>query len=269
MKKNGVRALAAASLIGAVLLSASGCSTLAAAGLQRAAASPTPQATAVPLHTPTPVPLYTPEPESTEKPTVEALPTAAPNDSPEVPATPEPGTVQITEENYQMLFAPAPGYDHIGVAYMKAPAAYSTFADAYLPYGGSIVYRDGGYTVLGSAHGISVLERVFDAGPSATAETSMESLTAYYEALLAESGESLGSLGETDYYAEYDIAVQQARSLSGDGQYTHDAILYSDTRGNGYYFQAILLYFPEQFDEETPALLEELSDVFGMTLPQA
>lgn len=261
MKKNGVRALAAAGIIGAVLLSASGCSTLAAAGLQRAAASPTPQATAVPL--------YTPEPEPTEKPTVEALPTAAPNDSPEVPATPEPGTVQITEENYQTLFAPAPGYDHIGVAYMKAPAAYSTFADAYLPYGGSIVYRDGGYTVLGSAHGISVLERVFDAGPSATAETSMESLTAYYEALLAESGESLDSLGETDYYAEYDIAVQQAQSLSGDGQYTHNAILYSDTRGNGYYFQAILLYFPEQFDEETPALLEELSDVFGMTLPQA
>ena len=114
MKKNGVRALAAAGLIGAVLLSASGCSTLAAAGLQRAAASPTPQATAVPL--------YTPTPEPTEKPTVEALPTAAPNDSPEVPATPEPGTVQITEENYQTLFAPAPGYDHIGVAYMKAPA---------------------------------------------------------------------------------------------------------------------------------------------------
>lgn len=260
MLKNKGKRFLAAGLAAAMLLSASGCGTLAAAALNRAASSSAPEATAAPL--------FTPEPETTEPPVVEALPTAAPPDVPEIPVTPEPGTVEITEENYQTLFAPAPEYDWVGVAYMKAPENYGAFVDAYLPYGGSIAYRDEGHAVLGTAHGISVLERVFEAGASATAETSMEDLALYYQAMLEENGETLDVLGEVQYHAEYDIAVQQARAVSGDGQSEYNAILYSDTRGGGYYFQAIIFYLPEQFDGDTAALLEELGDVFGMVLPQ-
>lgn len=259
MQKNEGKRFLAAGLAAAMLLSASGCGTLVAV-LNRTAAPSAPEATAAPV--------FTPEPEPTEPPGVEALPTAAPPDLPEVPVTPEPGTVEITEENYQTLFAPAPEYDWVGVAYMKAPENYGAFVDAYLPYGGSIAYRDEGYAVLGTAHGISVLERVFEAGALATAETSMEDLALYYQAMLEENGETLEALGAVQYHAEYDVAVQQARAVSGDGVHESSAVLYSDTRGGGYYFQAVIVYRPEQFDGGTAALLEELGDVFGMVLPQ-
>ena len=98
----------------------------------------------------------------------------------------------------------------------------------------------------------------------------MESLTAYYEALLAESGESLDSLGETDYYAEYDIAVQQAQSLSGDGPvYARRGSSTAIRAGTGTIFRRSCCTSRSSSTRETPALLEELSDVFGMTLPQA
>ena len=119
----------------------------------------------------------------------------------------------------------------------KAPENYGAFVDAYLPYGGSIAYRDEGYAVLGTAHGISVLERVFEAGALATAETSMEDLALYYQAMLEENGETLEALGAVQYHAEYDIAVQQARAVSGDGVHESSAVLYSDTRGAAIIFR--------------------------------
>ena len=96
----------------------------------------------------------------------------------------------------------------------------------------------------------------------------MEDLALYYQAMLEENGETLEALGAVQYHAEYDIAVQQARAVSGDGVHESSAVLYSDTRGGGYYFQAVIVYRPEQFDGGTAALLEELGDVFGMVLPQ-
>lgn len=234
-----------------VMLSAAGCQTLLLLAADSASPTPSPTIAA----TSTPEPTATPAP--TEDPIVEALPTA----------TPEPEKVEITEDNYKLLFAPAPGYDYVGLAYMKAPAGYGSFVDAYVPYTESLVYRDDGYAVLASAHGITVLERIYEGG--ATAEETMEDLAAYYEELLDQSGDGERAFGEIQFYAEYDIAVQQARSYSGDGQYVHDAILYSDTRGDGYYFQAIILYLPERFDSETNALIDELSSIFGMTMPKA
>lgn len=80
MQKNKGKRFLAAGLAAVMLLSASGCGTLAAVLNRTAAPS---------------APVFTPEPEPTEPPGVEALPTAAPPDLPEVPVTPEPGTVEI------------------------------------------------------------------------------------------------------------------------------------------------------------------------------
>ena len=45
-------------------------------------------------------------------------------------------------------------------------------------------------------------------------------------------------------------------------------MLFADTREEGWYLSAQITYLPEEMDEEYPLLLEELRDVFALTLPE-
>ena len=249
-------------LVLALMLPMTGCSTALVLLGDGLSVTPTPAPTAEP----TPLPAVTAAPEPTAAPTTAPIPTAEP-DEPEVPATPLPEQVEITEDNYQLLFAPAPGYDYIGIAYMKVPEGYGRFADAYLPYGGTLEYLEGGYAVRGTAHGMAVYETILQVGEGDTAEDAMELLIDRYKKQAAFYGVTEWELSDGDYYPEYDVVVLTGLATNADSGETYATVLYTETRGGGYYFGAMITYIPSQFDEKQPELLLELSDVFALVLP--
>lgn len=73
---------------------------------------------------------------------------------------------------------------------------------------------------------------------------------------------------ETTCLEEYDIAVKQVMYFEGDRTKVRVAVLYADYKQDGYYLSAAITYYPEQFDEDYPALLEELRDAYALNLPE-
>ena len=178
------------------------------------------------------------------------------------------GGVQITEENYQELFSPAVqlGYEQVGVAYIKAPEGMfgrDAFLDAYLPYGPKLEYQDDGRTVQSTAHGMSVSVTMAEAKD---AKAAVEQAFAKFAA----SGADLYEDGvyESQYLGDLDIAYKQILFFENNRTLPRIAFLYADVKQEGYYLCAQITYLPEQMDEEYPALLEELRDVFALDLPQ-
>lgn len=171
--------------------------------------------------------------------------------------------VTLTGENYQELFQPTPGYDHVGIAYYRT-ADQTAFVDAYLPYGGELSYNADGTMVTASAHGMTVSQTMATTGGNAQTVVDGD-----YAALAAE-GLDLYADGtsETHYVDSYDIAYKQVTWFEANRTKVRVAILYADTRGEGNYLSARIIYRPEAFDEDYPALLEELGDVFALSLPQ-
>lgn len=177
--------------------------------------------------------------------------------------------ITLTEDNYQLLFQPArnEGYEHMGVAYYKAPEdryGPDAFLDAYLPYGGELVYSEDGHTVTAAAHGMEVTQTM-----AYSAEGARAVVDAAYQAMV-DAGVDFYESGvyDTQYSESYDIAYKQVTYFSEDGLNARVAVLYADTREEGWYLSAQITYLPEEMDEEYPLLLEELRDVFALTLPE-
>ena len=137
------------------------------------------------------------------------------------------------------------------------------FRDAYLPYGGELSYSEDGTVVTAYAHGMEVTQTM------TTAATAREVVEAHYAALAGE-GLDLYADGTSEviYAEEYDIAYQQVAWFEEKRTRVRVAILYADTRGEGNYLSARIVYHPEAFDEEYPDLLAELGEVFALNLPQ-
>ena len=170
--------------------------------------------------------------------------------------------ITLTEDNYQDMFQPAPDFDYIGVAYYRTADGLG-FRDAYLPYGGELSYNEDGTAVTACAHGMEVTQTM------TTAATAQEVVEAHYAALAGE-GLDLYADGTSEiiYAEEYDIAYQQVAWFEEKRTRVRVAILYADTRGEGNYLSARIVYHPEAFDEEYPDLLAELGEVFALNLPQ-
>ncbi len=174
--------------------------------------------------------------------------------------------VLVTEENYQQLFALAPEYQYIGIAYYKAPEgrfASGSFTDAYIPYGDKISYPNDGYAVEAEAHGM----RVFHTNVKTDGNAQDVVDQAYQKMIDDGMNVSQDHSSETYYDKDHDIAAKQIAFFEDNGTNPRIAVLYADTRGNGYYIFAQITYLPEQYDDTHDALLEELRDVFSMNLP--
>lgn len=169
--------------------------------------------------------------------------------------------VTLTGDNYQSLFQPAPGYDYMGIAYYRTTDGLG-FRDAYLPYGGELTYNTDGTVVTAFAHGMTVTQTM------ATATTAKEVVEEDYAALAGEVDLYADGVSETYYLEDYDIAYKQVTWFEENRTRVRVAVLYADTRGEGNYLSARIVYHPEAFDEEYPGLLEELQDVFALNLPQ-
>lgn len=177
--------------------------------------------------------------------------------------------VEITQENYQALFQPAVdmGYEHIGTAYFKAPEdmfGREAFLDAYIPYGDQLEHLKDGYQVQSTAHGMRVSVTMFPSGESAQAVVDQ----AYQE--LIDAGVDIYEEGvyDTVYVEEYDAAYKQFLFFEDNRTKPRISILYADVKQQGFYLCAQITYLPEQMDDAYPTLVEELSDVFGLSLPE-
>lgn len=175
----------------------------------------------------------------------------------------------LTGDNYQLFFQPAlnQGYEYVGVAYYRAPEdryGPDAFLDAYLPYGGEPVYSEDGRTVSASAHGMEVTQTM-----AYSAEGAKAVVDAAYQAMV-DAGVDFYQEGvyDTQYSERYDIAYKQVTYFTEDGEKARVAVLYADTREEGWYLSAQITYLPEEMDQDYPLLLEELRDVFALTLPE-
>ena len=176
--------------------------------------------------------------------------------------------MEITEENYQSLFhlAEELDFNYTAAGYIKAPYdmfGYDAFVDAHVPYSGSPVFLNDGYTLRSAAHGMEVTVTI------AAGESARDVVDQAYAALES-SGVDLYSQGvsDTTYFEEYDIAVKQIAYLEAGGAVPRIAILYADCKQTGYYLSAQITYLPEQMDEDYPALRLELSSAYALTLPE-
>lgn len=178
---------------------------------------------------------------------------------------------ELTDENYRSFFQPAKdfGYTYVGRAYCKAPQGMfgkESFLDAYLPFSDNLTYSEDGQTLWSSAHGMQVLQTTAYTEENAQAVVEQ----AYQELVDADINFLESEVGETQYDAAYDIAFKPVGFYedTGNGKQPRIAVLYADRKQEHYYLYAQITYMPEQFDEQYPAMLEELRDAFGLSLPQ-
>lgn len=173
----------------------------------------------------------------------------------------------VTDEEARALFHVGEelGYSYTAVGYIKAPDGMfgpGSWVDAHVPYSDAPEYLDGGYTIRSAAHGMEVTVTIAQTDGNAADVVEL----AY--AQLESSGTDIYSASETEYVEDYDIAIKQLSYFEEDRTVVRMAYLYADYKRDGYYLSAAIVYWPEQFDEEYPALLAELSDAYALNLPQ-
>lgn len=177
--------------------------------------------------------------------------------------------VEITEDNYQALFHLAEELDYAktAVGYIKAPYemfGHEAFVDVHVPYSEAPVFLEEGYALRSAAHGMEVTATIAVSGGSAEAVVDQA-----YEAMKNAGADIYeDGVSDTTYFEEYDIAVKQVLYFEDNRTKPRVAILYADYKQEGCYLSAQITYLPEQMDDDYPALRQELSSAYALTLPE-
>ena len=138
------------------------------------------------------------------------------------------------------------------------------FVDAYVPYCDAPVYSEDGCTLTTTAHGMQV-----DITILPTEGDARDAVEAMYEAFAASDADIYEeSVSETEFSEQYGVAVKQLFYFEENGTLPRMCLFYADEPVNGHCYAARIVYLTEQQDEDYPALLQELGDVFGLNLPQ-
>lgn len=180
-----------------------------------------------------------------------------------------PVQVEITVENYQSLFhlGTELGLEQTAVGYIKAPPemfGFDAFVDAHVPYSETPEYLEDGAVLRSAAHGMEVEVTITPSRENAAAV-----VDSIYEELVSSGLDIVGEgVTETFFQEADDIAAKQAAYWEDNGTKPRIAILYADRKQDGFYLSARITYSLEQLDGDYPALLAELSDVYGITLPE-
>lgn len=170
---------------------------------------------------------------------------------------------ELTEENYQSFFAPASdlGYEHMGRAYIKFPEGMydeGSFSDVYLPYSTDAVYNEEGTMITSKAHGIQLSVTLVQNDGNAS-DVAKQLAQQVYDA----KGQPLN--GELLYDEELDVALWvSAHSESG---MPAPQIFYADIKQPGYYLAAVITYLPNELDDLSDEMVEEVSSAYSLTLP--
>lgn len=171
--------------------------------------------------------------------------------------------ITLTKENYQDFFAPAAemGYEYVGRSFVKAPDGMfgeGSFADVYLPYSEDASYNEDGTMMSSRAHGVQLdVTLVHSTGTAAEVVESMA------QQAFAAKNEAVN--GEPVFDEELNMAVWVATHQENGTAVP--LLFYADPKTTEYYLTAVITYYPSEQDEFSDALIEELSDAYGLGLP--
>lgn len=169
----------------------------------------------------------------------------------------------LTEETYQNFFAPAVdyGYSYVGRSYLKAPKGMfegGEYTDIYLPYSEDAVYNEDGTVMTSRAHGVQ-LDVTFLYHTGTAGDVAKELAQQIFE---AEGRELVGDLVyDEDLNVGIWVAAHEENGIESP------MLFYADVKKPEYYLAAVITYYPEEADELSDALLEELSDAYALNLP--
>lgn len=168
----------------------------------------------------------------------------------------------VTEDNYQSQIHISEVRDcgYMAAAYLKTSLfGHDAFVDVYVPYSDSPLYSDGGRAIQTEAHGLRVYATIL---PGTNAQDVVEA----QQQALAASGRVYAEGVSDELYREDLDAACKLTAYEEDGQ-TRYAVLYADSKWEGYYLFREITGLPELVDEAYPAVLAELEEITGLTMP--
>ncbi|MDE7054403.1 MAG: hypothetical protein K2O84_06255, partial [Oscillospiraceae bacterium] len=168
----------------------------------------------------------------------------------------------VTEENYQSQIHVSEVRDcaYMAAAYIRTDLfGHDAFVDVFVPYSESPAYFDNGKAVQTEAHGLRVYASILPG------ENAKEVVDAWQDGLAA-SGRAYEEDLEDELYREDLDAACKLTVYEEDGQKRY-AVLYADSKWDGYYLLREITGLPELVDGEYSAVLAELEDIIGLTVP--
>lgn len=168
----------------------------------------------------------------------------------------------VTEENYQSQIHISEVRDctYTAAAYIRTDLfGHDAFVDVYVPYSESPVYSSGGREIQSETHGLRVYASILPG------ENAKDVIDAQQQTLAAAGRVYAEGIDDELYREDLDIACRLT-VYEEDGQ-TRYAVLYADSKWDGYYLFREITGLPELVDEEYPAALAELEDIIGLTIP--
>lgn len=168
----------------------------------------------------------------------------------------------VTEENYQSQIHVSEIRDcaYMAAAYLKTDLfGHDAFVDVYVPYSDSPIYSSGGRAIRTEAHGLRVYATIV------SGKNAKDVVDARQQELAA-TGQVYEEGVDDEMYREDLDAACKLTVYEENGQ-KRQAVLYADSKWEGYYLLREITGLPELVDEEYPALLKELEGIIGLTMP--
>ena len=168
----------------------------------------------------------------------------------------------VTEENYQSQIHLSEIRDctYMAAAYLKTDLfGHDAFVDVYVPYCESPIYSADGRAIRTEAHGLRVYATIV---PGENAKQVIDAR----QQELATTGQVYEDGVEDEMYREDLDAACKLTVYEENGQ-KRQAVLYADSKWDGYYLIREITGLPELVDEEYPAALKELEGIIGLTMP--
>ncbi len=168
----------------------------------------------------------------------------------------------VTEENYQSRIHVSEVRDcsYMAAAYLKTDLfGHDAFVDVYVPYSDSPIYSSDGRAIRTEAHGLRVYATIVS-GENAKAVVDAR------QQELAATGQVYEDGVDDEMYREDLDAACKLTVYEENGQ-KRQAVLYADSKWEGYYLLREITGLPELVDEEYPAALKELEGIIGLTMP--
>ncbi len=168
----------------------------------------------------------------------------------------------VTEENYQSQIHVSEIRDctYMAAAYLKTDLfGHDAFVDVYVPYSDSPIYSAGGRAIRTEAHGLRVYATIV---PGENAKAVVDAR----QQELAATGQTYEDGVDDEMYREDLDAACKLTVYEENGQ-KRQAVLYADSKWEGYYLLREITGLPELVDEEYPAALKELEGIIGLTMP--
>ena len=172
------------------------------------------------------------------------------------------GGPKVTEENYQSQIHVSKVRDcaYMAAAYLKTDLfGHDAFVDVYVPYSDSPIYSADGRTIRTEAHGLRVYAAIV---PGKNAKAVIE---ARYQELAA-TGRVYEEGAQDEMYRD-DLDAACKRTVYEENGQKRQAVLYADSKWEGWYLLREITGLSELVDGEYPAALKELEGIIGLTVP--